>query len=146
MAFGNKISYIRHPRESGDPLSFSLKTTITKLCFVLLFLSSINFTVHAAKNDNTSVGDTITGLTKKAKSPACKPQTYSPSQDMAFVSVMGSRPNADFSGYRKAVLYNAKGALIQEIDISRSDSIYNLDKMIQENRTKGPLFIKMIRK
>ena len=76
---------------------------------------------------------------------AFKPQPYSPKRDMAFVSVMGSRPKGDLKGYQKAVLYNAKGAIIQEVDISRSDSVYSLDKMINENRTRGPLFIRMIR-
>ncbi|MFW6244543.1 MAG: hypothetical protein ACOC36_01520 [Fibrobacterota bacterium] len=74
-----------------------------------------------------------------------KPQPYSPNRDMAFVSVMGSRPRESFRGYQKAILYNAKGRVIKEVDISRSDSIYCLDRMIQENRNKGPLFIKIFR-
>ncbi len=84
-------------------------------------------------------------LASPVTTPAFKPQPYSPSRDMAFISVMGSRPkSSSLKGYQKAVLYNARGAVIQEVDISR-DSVYSLDKMIQENRNRGPLFIRMVR-
>lgn len=110
--------------------------------------------ICANENSGADSRDTVTAPgssfgksgSVSGKTPGFKPQTYSHNQDMAFISLMGSRPRAGFSGYRKAVLYNAKGAVIQEIDISRSDSIYSLDKMIQEKRTKGPIIVKMIRK
>ncbi|MDG5815574.1 hypothetical protein QA601_10815 [Chitinispirillales bacterium ANBcel5] len=70
---------------------------------------------------------------------------YSPSRDMAFVSVRGQTPNIPMNGFRRAVLYNAKGAKISEMDISRSDSVVSLDKMIRENSNRGPLIIQMIR-
>lgn len=73
-------------------------------------------------------------------------QKYSIKKDMAFLSVMGSRPDyKKLSGFQKAVLYNAQGAKVKEINFSKSDSVYSLDKMIQENKNKGPLLIRMIR-
>jgi hypothetical protein len=66
--------------------------------------------------------------------------------DIAFVSVWGSRPNAEYlRGFQHAVLYNARGEVVHKIDIGK-DSIYSLDKMIQQNRTRGPLFIRMYRR
>jgi len=117
----------------------------------MIFVTALFSNVFADRNFGADSQDSIVVLGDKnrlasGKTANFKSQPYSHNQDMAFVSLMGSRPNADLSGYRKAVLYNAKGAVIQQIDISRSDSIYSLDKMIQENRTKGPLIIKMIRK
>jgi len=117
----------------------------------MIFLTAVFSDVFADRNFGADSQDSIAvpGKSHSAssgKTSGFKPQPYSHNQDMAFVSLMGSRPRGDFSGYRKAVLYNAKGAVIQEIDISRSDSIYSLDKMLQENRTKGPLIIRMIRK
>jgi len=67
-------------------------------------------------------------------------------KDIAFFSVMGSRPDAKtLRGFQKAVLYNAQGAKVKEITFNKSDSIYSLDKMLQENSTRGPLFIRMYR-
>lgn len=85
----------------------------------------------------------------KKKAPqfkgAFKAQPYSSNRDMAFVSVWGSRPDAKkLQGFQRAVLFNARGELVTKIDM-RSDSIYSLDKMIQENKSKGPLVIKMYR-
>jgi hypothetical protein len=120
------------------------------LSFVMISVMVMASGIFANEKFGADSQDTIAvfGKNRSASNKASgfKPQPYSHNQDMAFVSLMGSRPRGDFSGYRKAVLYNAKGAVIQEIDISRSDSIYSLDKMIQENRTKGPLIIRMIRK
>lgn len=66
--------------------------------------------------------------------------------DIAFVSVWGSRPDArKLQGFQHAVLFNARGEVVSKVDIGR-DSIYSLDKMIQENKTRGPLFIRMYRK
>lgn len=74
-----------------------------------------------------------------------KPQPYSSNRDMAFVSIWGSRPDAKkLQGFQRAVLFNAKGEIVTKVDM-RSDSIYSLDKMIQENKTKGPLVVKMYR-
>ena len=66
--------------------------------------------------------------------------------DIAFISVWGSRPEAKrLQGFERAVLFNARGEVVQKLSFGR-DSIYSLDKMIQENRSKGPLFIRMYRK
>ena len=73
-------------------------------------------------------------------------KTYSIQNDIAFVSVWGSRPEAKkLQGFQRAVLFNARGEVVKKVDIGR-DSIYSLDRMIQENRTRGPLFIRMYRK
>ena len=70
--------------------------------------------------------------------------SYSLSKDIAFISVMGSRPDVGaLQGFQRAVLYNAQGAKVREITFSKTDSIYSLDKMLQENRGKGPLIIRM---
>lgn len=84
-------------------------------------------------------------LAKSAKNTP-KAQIYTLKKDMAFVSVMGSRPDAkSLEGFQKAVLFNAQGAKVKEITFSKSDSIYSLDKMLQENISKGPLIIRMYR-
>jgi hypothetical protein len=124
--------------------------TIVWVSFVVIFFMAAASNICANENFGADSRDTVTIHGKNGsvagKAAGFKPQPYSHNQDMAFISLMGSRPRANFSGYRKAVLYNAKGAVIQEIDISRSDSIYSLDKMIQEKRTKGPIIVRMIRK
>jgi hypothetical protein len=71
---------------------------------------------------------------------------FSIKDDMAFVSVWGNRPDAEkLQGFQRAVLFNARGEVVKRLDLGR-DSIYSLDRMIQENRTKGPLFIRMYRR
>ncbi len=71
---------------------------------------------------------------------------YAPQRDIAFVSTMGRTPDIEsMQGFQKAVLYNAKGAIIQEVNISRADSVYSLDKMIKENSSRGPVIIRMVR-
>lgn len=66
--------------------------------------------------------------------------------DIAFLSVMGSRPSARrLRGFQYAVLYNARGEVVRKIEMG-SDSIYSLDKMIQENRVRGPLVVRMYRR
>lgn len=71
---------------------------------------------------------------------------YSIRNDIAFVSVWGSRPAAEsLKGFQYAVLYNARGEVVRKIEMGR-DSIYSLDKMIQENRTRGPLVVRMYRR
>ncbi|HEX3019468.1 MAG TPA: hypothetical protein VHP36_04170 [Chitinispirillaceae bacterium] len=76
---------------------------------------------------------------------AFRPQPYSSNRDMAFVSVFGSRPDAKkLQGFQRAVLFNARGELVTRVDM-RNDSIYSLDRMIQENKSKGPLVVKMYR-
>lgn len=120
----------------------------TKLFNLILFIMLSLWAASNVKAQDPVPEDTLSGQKELAQSPpkaVFKPQPYSPSRDMAFVSVMGSRPRGNFKGYQKAVLYNAKGKVIKEVDISRSDSVYCLDRMIQENRNKGPLFIKMFR-
>ncbi len=77
---------------------------------------------------------------------AFQPGTYSLKEDIAFVSVWGSRPDAkQLQGFERAILYNARGEVVRKIDDMR-DSVYSLDKMIQENKSRGPLFIRMYRK
>jgi hypothetical protein len=82
----------------------------------------------------------------KSSKPASKIQNYTLNRDMAFVSVLGSRPDVkNLKGFQRAVLYNAQGAKVKEITFSKSDSVYSLDKMLQENVSKGPLIIRMYR-
>ncbi len=113
-----------------------------KWCFTLLVASLMNlagaFNASGSENKNS---------VKKAPAQkvAFKPQPYSSNRDMAFVSIWGSRPDVKkLQGFQKAVLFNARGEVVTKIDM-RSDSIYSLDKMIQENKTKGPLVVKMYR-
>ncbi len=90
--------------------------------------------VHA--DQNSSAG----------KKDVTKVSGQSITRDIAFTSVMGSRPDVNsLRGFQKAILYNARGAKVKEITFNRNDSIYSLDKMLQENSAKGPLFIKMLR-
>ncbi|KMQ51333.1 hypothetical protein CHISP_1816 [Chitinispirillum alkaliphilum] len=71
---------------------------------------------------------------------------YSPQRDIAFVSTMGRTPDfSEMKGFQKAVLYNAQGALIQEVDITRENSIHSLDEMIKRNSRRGPVIIRMVR-
>ena len=73
------------------------------------------------------------------------PRAYSRTNDIAFISIWGSHPDmSKFKGFQRAVLYNAMGKIVKKVDMG-SDSIFSLDKMIEENRIKGPLFIKMFR-
>jgi hypothetical protein len=82
----------------------------------------------------------------KSAKIAPKTQSYTLKKDIAFISVMGSRPDAkSLKGFQKAVLFNAQGAKVKEITFSTNDSIYSLDKMLQENISKGPLIIRMYR-
>jgi len=73
-------------------------------------------------------------------------KVYSIQNDIAFVSVWGSRPAAEsLKGFQFAVLYNARGEVVRKIEMGK-DSIYSLDKMIQENRSRGPLMVRMYRR
>ena len=73
-------------------------------------------------------------------------ENFTLKDDMAFISVWGNRPDAkELQGFQRAVLFNARGEVVKRLDLGR-DSIYSLDRMIQENRTKGPLFIRMYRR
>jgi hypothetical protein len=86
------------------------------------------------------------GTIRKGTSPAYTNKIGNGTNDIAFVSVWGSRPKAEkLKGFQHAVLYNARGEVVHKIDMDR-DSIYSLDKMIQENKTRGPLFIRMYRR
>ncbi|NLW32731.1 MAG: hypothetical protein GXY77_14890 [Fibrobacter sp.] len=79
------------------------------------------------------------------KNTVLKAQPYSVNRDIAFISIMGSRPSSrQLQGFQWAVLYNAQGRMVQKVNM-KNDSIYSLDKMIQENKTKGPLLIKMFK-
>lgn len=116
-----------------------MKSTIL---FVVLLLT---FILLSSSWGAENAGDDP-GKTNKKKVTALCAKPYTPNRDIAFVSVWGSRPNIKkLQGFQRAVLYNAQGAVLQEIDISRSDSIYSLDRMLQENKTKGPLFVKMVK-
>jgi hypothetical protein len=71
---------------------------------------------------------------------------WSLQRDIAFTSVWGSRPDLkNLKGFERAVLYNARGEVVRRLSM-RGDSIYSLDKMIQEHRSRGPLYIRMFRK
>lgn len=73
-------------------------------------------------------------------------ERFSIKDDIAFVSVWGNRPDAKkLQGFQRAVLYNARGEVVKRLDLGK-DSIYSLDRMIQANRTKGPLFVRMYRR
>jgi hypothetical protein len=73
-------------------------------------------------------------------------ENFSLKNDIAFVSVWGSRPETNrLQGFERAVLYNARGEVVQKLNFGR-DSIYSLDKMIKENQSRGPLVIRMYRK
>ncbi|MBN1307595.1 MAG: hypothetical protein JXA18_06750 [Chitinispirillaceae bacterium] len=84
--------------------------------------------------------------TRNEKRSALRGETYSLNRDIAFVSVWGSRPDEkNLQGFKHAILYNARGEVLRKIDMGR-DSVYSLDKMIQENKSRGPLFIRMYRR
>ena len=110
--------------------------------FFFVFLAAplfIFFAAYAADNDARQKSN------PKYKH-SLKTQTYSIQNDIAFVSVWGSRPDAKkLQGFQRAVLFNARGEVVEKVDVSR-DSIFSLDRMIQENRSRGPLFIRMYRK
>jgi len=109
-------------------------------CSAILFIVPLFFifaVYGAEKND---------GARKIPAQKTAKVQNYSIQNDIAFVSVWGSRPDAKkLQGFQRAVLFNARGEVVKKVDIGR-DSIYSLDRMIQENKTRGPLFIRMYRK
>jgi hypothetical protein len=108
-----------------------------KMYCALFLMSAVFFAVYA--DDNSKIIDKNNKIINKT-------QSYNLNRDIAFVSVMGSRPDSkQLHGFQKAVLYNALGAKVKEITLSQRDSIFSLDKMIQENKGKGPLFIKMYR-
>jgi hypothetical protein len=111
--------------------------TIKSLLFVVL--TSLIFTVPVFAID--SIPPIKQKLSQEHQS--FKPQPYSRNLDMAFVSVWGSRPDSKkLQGFQRAVLFTAKGEMVKQVDM-RNDSIYSLDRMIQENKNKGPLIIKM---
>jgi hypothetical protein len=120
--------------------AYSLGGVMKSVCYRVLFVIILSFcfmSLHAAeKEDNLNPTSHKSGFA---------PHKYSTKQDIAFISVLGSRPDTKaLQGFQRAVLYNAQGVMIKKVDIS-SDSIYSLDKMIQENKSKGPLFIRMYR-
>ena len=106
----------------------------------LLLISFLLLPLYGAQKSEDANGKPAKKIENSFKS-----RPYNPDKDLAFVSVWGNRPKINLRGFQRAVLYNAQGALLREIDLNRSDSVYSLDKMLQENRTKGPLFIKMIK-
>jgi glutaredoxin len=111
-----------------------------RVCIRIFLLTALSFCFFSVYASEQSENQNI-----KSKKGVFTPQKYSSKQDMAFISVMGSRPDSKaLQGFQRAVLFNAQGVVIKKVDIS-SDSIYSLDKMIQENKTKGPLFIRMYR-
>lgn len=110
-----------------------------KYSFLILMFFLLSPIYGAQKPEDTA------GKSLNKNENSFKTRPYNPNKDIAFVSVWGMRPNINLHGFQRAVLYNAQGALLREIDLNRSDSVYSLDKMLQENRTKGPLFIKMIK-
>lgn len=112
------------------------------LCRILLLIIVPCFYMSVYGADLKSNGNCATEM---SKDNIFKPQPYSSQSDMAFVSVWGSKPDSKkLQGFQRAVLYNARGEVVRKVDM-RTDSIYSLDKMIQENKSKGPLFIRMYR-
>lgn len=102
------------------------------VCFIPLFLVSSVFAADHKKNTKNSLS-------------VLKAQPYSANRDIAFVSVMGSRPDSKrLQGFQWAILFNAQGRIVQKVNM-KNDSIYSLDKMIQKNKTRGPLLIKMLK-
>lgn len=94
--------------------------------------------IFASPNLATSKEKLIKNYPKGAK--------YALNKDIAFISVLGSRPDiGSLQGFQRAVLFNAQGVKVKEIYLVKSDSIYFLDKMLQETRGKGPLIIHMYR-
>jgi hypothetical protein len=113
-----------------------MKRACVRILFLMILFCCYVSVLAAEKTDNQDIKTQKSGIT------ALK---YTPKQDMAFISIYGSRPDAKaLQGFQRAVLYNAQGVVIKKVDI-RSDSVYSLDKMIQENKSKGPLFIRMYR-
>jgi len=107
-----------------------ITSALLYMCFFCVHLTI----VHADQNSSAS--------TQKVS----KVSSQSLTKDIAFTSVMGSRPDVkSLRGFQKAILYNARGAKVKEITFNKNDSIYSLDKMLQQNSTSGPLFIKMLR-
>lgn len=103
--------------------------------FFILFLLCL-FSKTAIATDISNSGAKIAKNTLKSDS-------YSLKNDIAFISVMGSRPDVkSLKGFQKAILFNAQGAKVKEITFN-NDSIFSLDKMLQENKSKGPLLIRM---
>jgi hypothetical protein len=115
---------------------------------VVLLLAAYAFAADGSGMANSAKSPSLTKQSAYNASPsgaAFHAVPYSPQQDMAIVSVLGSKTSRSLKGCQRAVLYNAQGAILKEVDISRSDSLYVLDKIIQANRIRGPLFIKLIR-
>ena len=115
-----------------------MKTThrMAAAAFGMLLIAGASLFAAEVKNDAHS------------SSPRCqtRKECFSINDDIAFVSVWGNRPETKhLQGFQRAVLFNARGEVVKRLDLGR-DSIYSLDKMIRENRTRGPLFIRMYRK
>jgi hypothetical protein len=86
------------------------------------------------------------GMNKKNARPVFRMESYSFNRDIAFISMWGGRPDVkDLKGFRRAVLYNARGEVVRKMTMGR-DSIYSLDKMLQEQKALGPLFVRMYRR
>ncbi len=128
---------------SGVPLSGSLEFVVMKLwnrvvpvtCGIMLIAGA---TLFASEKKNAAASPSLLHDSRHDR--------FSIRDDIAFVSVFGNRPNAQhLQGFQRAVLFNARGEVVKRLELGR-DSIYSLDKMIQENKTKGPLFIRMYRK
>lgn len=113
-----------------------MKRACGRILFLMILFCCYVSVLAAEKTDNQNI------KTKKSEIAA---QKYTPKQDMAFISIYGSRPDAKaLQGFQRAVLFNAQGVVIKKVEIG-SDSVYSLDKMIQENKSRGPLFIRMYR-
>ena len=108
-----------------------------RLCLTALVQACIVFSVFGSEAKSEKQ--------ETEKSSAFHPEPYSANRDIAFISVMGSRPDTKkLQGFQRAILFNARGEVVQKVDIS-NDSIVSLDRMIQENKSRGPLFIRMYR-
>jgi len=112
-----------------------LNRTVALVCGILLIAGA---TLFASEKKDGAVSPSRLHDTRQER--------FSIRDDIAFVSVFGNRPSAKhLQGFQRAVLYNARGEVVKRLELGR-DSIYSLDRMIQENKTRGPLFIRMYRK
>lgn len=110
--------------------------TLLAICAPLVFLVPPTF---------AATGSPGISRENRIASPASTSPVYSLKQDIAFVSVWGSRPDAQkLKGFQRAVLFNARGEIVSKVAMGK-DSVYSLDRMIQSNRARGPLYIRMYR-
>lgn len=111
--------------------------TLMVICAPLAFLVPTAFAAN---------GSSGTARENRIEPHMSRSPVYSIKQDIAFVSVWGSRPDEQkLRGFQRAVLFNARGEVVSKVAMGK-DSVYSLDRIIQSNRARGPLYIRMYRK